>query len=114
MDTMQGLKRTDYCGAFTAADDGRQAVVCGWVQRVRDKGMLVFIDLRDRTGVMQLAFDDKTAADLRAKAQTVRAEFVLMAKGTVRRRESVNRDLPTGEVELYVDDLRIQIGRAHV
>ena len=104
---MQGLKRTDYCGAFTAADDGRQAVVCGWVQRVRDKGMLVFIDLRDRTGVMQLAFDDKTAADLRAKAQTVRAEFVLMAKGAVRRRESVNRDLPTGEVELYVDDLRI-------
>ena len=73
MDTMQGLKRTDYCGAFTAADDGRQAVVCGWVQRVRDKGMLVFIDLRDRTGVMQLAFDDKTAADLRARAQTVRA-----------------------------------------
>ena len=60
MDTMQGLKRTDYCGTFTAADDGRQAVVCGWVQRVRDKGMLVFIDLRDRTGVMQLAFDDKT------------------------------------------------------
>ena len=107
MDTMQGLKRTDYCGAFTAADDGRQAVVCGWVQRVRDKGMLVFIDLRDRTGVMQLAFDDKTAADLRARAQTVRAEFVLMAKGAVRRRESVNRDLPTGEVELYVDDLRI-------
>ena len=107
MDTMQGLKRTDYCGTFTAADDGRQAVVCGWVQRVRDKGMLVFIDLRDRTGVMQLAFDDKTAADLRAKAQTVRAEFVLMAKGTVRRRESVNRDIPTGEVELYVDDLRI-------
>ena len=91
MDTMQGLKRTDYCGTFTAADDGRQAVVCGWVQRVRDKGMLVFIDLRDRTGVMQLAFDDKTAADLRAKAQTVRAEFVLMAKGTVRRRESDER-----------------------
>ena len=87
MDTMQGLKRTDYCGTFTAADDGRQAVVCGWVQRVRDKGMLVFIDLRDRTGVMQLAFDDKTAADLRAKAQTVRAESVFMAKGTVRRRE---------------------------
>ena len=107
MDTMQGLKRTKYCGEFTAADAGTEAVVCGWVQRVRDKGMLVFIDLRDRTGIVQLAFDDATEAALRQKAQTCRAEFVLMAKGTVRLRESVNRDIPTGEVELYVADLRI-------
>ena len=107
MDTMQGLKRTKYCGEFTAEDIGREAVACGWVQRARDKGMLVFIDLRDRTGIVQLAFDDRTDAELRAKAQTVRSEFVLMAKGEVRRRESVNPDLPTGEVELYVSDLRI-------
>ena len=107
MDTMQGLKRTKYCGEFTAEDIGKEAVACGWVQRARDKGMLVFIDLRDRTGIVQLAFDDRTDAALRARAQTVRSEFVLMAKGTVRRRESVNPDLPTGEVELYVSDLRI-------
>jgi len=107
MDTMQGLKRTKYCGEFTAADIGRQAVACGWVQKIRDKGMLVFIDLRDRSGILQLAFDDQTDAALRAKAQTARSEFVLMAKGTVRRRESVNPELPTGEIELYVDDLRI-------
>ena len=107
MDTMQGLKRTKYCGEFTAEDIGKEAVACGWVQRARDKGMLVFIDLRDRTGIVQLAFDDRTDAALRARAQTVRSEFVLMAKGEVRRRESVNPDLPTGEVELYVSDLRI-------
>ena len=107
MDTMQGLKRTKYCGEFTAEDIGKEAVACGWVQRARDKGMLVFIDLRDRTGIVQLAFDDRTDAELRARAQTVRSEFVLMAKGEVRRRESVNPDLPTGEVELYVSDLRI-------
>lgn len=107
MDTMQGLKRTKYCGEFSAEDIGKQAVACGWVQKIRDKGMLVFIDLRDRSGILQLAFDDKTEAQLRAKAQTARSEFVLMAKGTVRRRESVNKEIPTGEVELYVDDLRI-------
>ena len=107
MDTMQGLKRTKYCGLFTAADAGTEAVACGWVQRIRDKGMLVFIDLRDRTGILQLAFDDATETALRQKAQTCRSEYVLMAKGTVRLRESVNREIPTGEVELYVTDLRI-------
>ena len=107
MDTMQGLRRTKYCGAFTAEDIGKEAVACGWVQKIRDKGMLVFIDLRDRTGILQLAFDDASDAKLRQKAQTVRSEFVLMAKGVIRRRESVNTEIPTGEVELYVDDLRI-------
>ena len=56
---MQGLKRTKYCGEFTVDDIGKQAVACGWVQKVHDKGMLVFIDLRDRTGILQLAFDDQ-------------------------------------------------------
>ncbi len=111
MDTMQGLKRTKYCGEFTVDDIGKQAVACGWVQKVHDKGMLVFIDLRDRTGILQLAFDDQTDPELRAKAQTPRAEFVLMAKGTIRRRESVNKKIPTGEIELYVEDLRI-LGRS--
>ena len=110
-DVMTGLKRTNYCGDTTSALTGREVVVCGWVQKIRDKGMLVFVDLRDRSGIVQLAFDDQTPEQLRQKAQTVRAEFVLMAKGTVRPRESVNKDLPNGDVEVYVSDLRI-LGRA--
>lgn len=107
MDTMKGLKRTNYCGELTVADIGKEAIVCGWVQKLRDKGMLVFIDLRDRSGIVQLAFDDQSDADLRAKGQTVRAEFVLMARGVVRRRESINKEIPTGELEVYVSELRI-------
>ena len=110
-DVMTGLKRTNYCGETTSALVGKEVVVCGWVQKIRDKGMLVFIDLRDRSGVVQLAFDDRTPEALRQKAQTARAEFVLMAKGVVRARESVNKDLPNGDVEVYVDDLRI-LGKA--
>ena len=110
-DTMTGLKRTSYCGETSSALVGKEVVVCGWVQKIRDKGMLVFIDLRDRTGIVQLAFDDQTPEALRQKAQTARAEFVLMAKGTVRARESVNKDLKNGDVEVYVDDLRI-LGKA--
>lgn len=106
-DTMTGLKRTSYCGETSSALVGKEVVVCGWVQKIRDKGMLVFIDLRDRTGIVQLAFDDQTPEELRQKAQTARAEFVLMAKGTVRPRESVNKDLKNGDVEVYVSDLRI-------
>lgn len=106
-DTMKGLKRTHYCGETTSASCGNEVVVCGWVQKIRDKGMLVFVDLRDRTGIVQLAFDDSTATELREKAQTVRSEYVLMAKGEVRTRESVNKDIPNGDIEVYVSDLRI-------
>lgn len=106
-DVMTGLKRTHYCGETTAEQMGQKVVVSGWVQKIRDKGMLVFIDLRDRTGIVQLAFDDATAADLREKAQTVRGEYVLMAEGTVRERESINKDLNNGDIEVYVSDLRI-------
>ncbi len=106
-DTMTGLKRTNYCGETTAALLGREVVVCGWVQKIRDKGMLVFVDLRDRTGIVQLAFDDQTPEELRKKAQTVRAEYVLMARGEVRARESVNKEMKNGDVEVYVRELRI-------
>ena len=75
-DTMKGLKRTHYCGTVTPEMIGREVVVCGWAQKTRDMGTLVFIDLRDRTGIVQLAFDDKTDPALLAKAQKVRAEYV--------------------------------------
>ncbi len=104
MDTMQGLKRTCYCAE---AKLGETAVVGGFVQRVRDKGSLIFIDLRDRTGIVQLVFDETTQKDIFEKAKSVRPEYVLMAKGEVRARESVNKELKTGAVEILVTDLRV-------
>ena len=107
MDRMTGLKRTDYCGTFTQKDIGREVVVAGWVQKQRDLGALIFVDLRDRTGIVQLAFDDSTERSVFDKAFTVRSEYVLMAKGVVRERSSKNMEIPTGEIEIDVKDLRI-------
>ena len=104
---MTGLKRTDYCGNLRAHDEGREVTVCGWVQRVRDLGQLIFIDLRDRTGIVQLAFDDTTDREIFNKAFSCRSEFVLAAKGAVRDRTSKNPDIPTGDVEVAVTDLRV-------
>ena len=106
-ETMRGLKRSCYCGQVSTADIGKEIVVGGFTQKQRDKGELVFIDLRDRTGIVQLIFDEKSDRDVIAKAKEVRSEYVLMAKGLVRRRESVNHDIPTGEVEIFVTELRI-------
>ncbi len=111
LDRMDGMKRTDYCGNLRTADIGREVVVTGWVQRQRDLGALIFIDLRDRTGIVQLAFDDATDKEIFDKAFNIRSEFVLMAKGVVRARSSVNRDIPTGEIELQVDCLKV-LGRS--
>ena len=106
-ESMRGLERTCYCGEVSVQDIGKEVVVGGFTQKPRDKGELVFIDLRDRTGIVQLIFDDSTDRAVIEKAKDVRSEYVLMAKGTVRRRESVNPDLPTGEVEIFVTELRI-------
>jgi len=102
-------KRTKYCGEFTAADIGREVTVNGWVQRQRDLGQLIFIDLRDRTGIVQLAFDDATDRDIFDLAFGLRAESVLAARGVVRARGegAVNRNLPTGEVEIFVTSLKV-------
>ena len=107
MDFMTGLKRTDYCGNLRISDVGREVTVAGWVQRQRDLGALIFIDLRDRTGILQLAFDESTDREIFDKAFSARNEFVLMAKGTVRERSSKNTEIPTGEIELEVTDLRV-------
>ena len=106
-DTLKGFKRSDYCGVFQIEDEGREVSVCGWVQRQRDLGQLIFIDLRDRTGIVQLAFDDATDRGVFERAAGVRSEFVIAARGVVRRRSSVNREIPTGEVEIAVTELRI-------
>ena len=107
MNALNNCKRTVYCGELRVGDIGRELSVCGWVQRRRDLGQLIFIDLRDRTGILQLAFDDNTARDIFGIAFTVRSEFVLYAHGVLRERSSKNLDLPTGEVELEVSSLRI-------
>ncbi len=107
METIKGLKRTDYCGTLTSKDIGRQVTLFGWVQRQRDLGSLIFIDLRDRTGIVQLAFDDSTDRDIFSKAFAVRGEFVLAAVGTVRERSSKNLEIPTGEIEVEVTELRV-------
>lgn len=107
MDFMTGLKRTDYCGGLRIGDVGREVVVAGWVQRQRDLGALIFIDLRDRTGIVQLAFGENTDKKIFDKAFSARSEFVLMAKGVVRERSSKNMEIPTGEIEVDVNDLRI-------
>ncbi len=105
MDTMKGLKRTSYCADIGGV--GTTAVVGGYVQKIRDMGTLIFIDLRDRSGIVQLAFDETSSREVFEKAASCRSEFVLMAKGTVRERESKNDAIKTGNVEIFVEDLRI-------
>lgn len=104
-DNMKGLKRTCYCGEVEGV--GKEVVVGGYVQKIRDLGNLIFIDLRDRTGIVQLAFDDGTDRAIFEKASSCRSEYVLLVKGIVRERESKNNDIKTGNIEVYVNDLRI-------
>ena len=104
-DNMNGLKRSCACNDVTEA--GSEVTVGGYVQKIRDLGNLIFIDLRDRSGIVQLAFDDSTERTVFEKAASCRSEYVLMAKGTVRERESKNTEIKTGSVEIAVNDLRI-------
>ncbi|MBQ7288541.1 MAG: aspartate--tRNA ligase [Clostridia bacterium] len=107
LDKMESLRRTVYCGELRKENAGETVVVCGWVQRQRDLGQIIFIDLRDRTGIVQLAFDDKTDRVLFDKAFQTRSEYVVMAKGMVRMRSAVNKEIPTGDVEIEVTDYRL-------
>ena len=107
LDRMNGTKRTHYCGTLTKNEIGQEVVVCGWVQRQRDLGALIFVDLRDRTGIVQLAFDDNTDREIFDKAFGLRSEFVVMAKGNVRMRSSINTEIPTGEIEIEVNTLKV-------
>ena len=107
MDNIQNFKRTNYCGEFRMAHVGQTVSVCGWVQRQRDLGGLIFVDLRDRTGLVQLSFDDSTDKAIFDKASTLRGEYVVAATGVVREREAKTDKIPTGDVEIYVSDLRL-------
>ena len=104
---IDGLKRTKYCGLFSQDDVGKEVVAMGWVAKQRDLGNLIFIDLRDRTGIVQLAFGDETDRAIFDKASICRSEFVLAAKGIVRERSNKNPDIKTGSIEIFVSELRI-------
>ena len=109
---MTGLKRSHYCGDLRITDVGSEVTVCGWVQRQRDLGQLIFIDLRDRTGIVQLAFNDSTDKEIFEKAFSARSEYVLCAKGIVRERSSKTDKVATGDIEIEVTDLRV-LSKAH-
>ncbi|HET7841201.1 MAG TPA: aspartate--tRNA ligase [Terriglobia bacterium] len=109
LDFLGDLKRTHMCGALRASDAGKKAVLMGWVNRRRDLGSIIFIDLRDRSGVTQIVFNREQNSPAHDKAEQLRNEYVIAATGTVRKRDAdtVNKNIPTGEVELVADELRI-------
>ena len=109
MELFQGFKRTDYCGTFTAVDIDREVSVCGWVQRRRDLGGLIFVTVRDRSGIVQCTFDQTYNRDLFDKASKLRSEYVVAVRGTVRSRgsDAINKEMATGEIEILADELRI-------
>lgn len=107
METLHGLKRTHKCGELSENNIGKKVVVMGWTQVYRQLGALTFIDLRDISGIIQLSFSEEVSKEAFQKAQSVRNEYVLAAVGTVVKRSSPNPNLPTGMVEVQVEELRI-------
>src|SRR5882724_11989822 len=97
------------CGTLRLADAGKKAVLMGWMNRRRDLGQIIFVDLRDRSGITQVVFNHELNAAVHDKAQTLRNEFVIAVIGTVKKRDAdtINKNIPTGEVELVAEELRI-------
>ena len=104
---MGELRRTSMCGTLRLSDAGKEVTVMGWTQRRRNLGSLIFVDLRDKTGLVQVVFDDTTAAAVFEKAQNIRSEYVLAVKGKVRERESKTNKIATGDIEILADELKI-------
>jgi aspartyl-tRNA synthetase len=109
LDFLGDLRRTHMCGRLRSSDAGKKAVIMGWVNKRRDHGSLLFIDLRDRSGVTQVVVNADRNAAIHEKAETLRNEYVIAAIGSVKLRDAntVNPNMPTGEVELVADDIRI-------
>ena len=110
METMGALRRTHYCGGLRARDAGTQMTVAGSIAKCRDKADVIFADLRDTTGILQLIFDDSTDRAVFEKASGLKSEYVVIAAGTLREREAKTDKLPTGDVELFVTELRVLSG----
>ena len=109
LDFLGDLKRTHMCGALRASDAGSSVVLMGWVNRRRDLGNLIFIDLRDRTGITQVVITAEAGAELHKKTERLRSEFVVAVMGRVKLRDpnTINKNIPTGEIEVVADELRI-------
>lgn len=109
METLMGLQRTHSCGVLTTENTGSEVVLCGWVSRRRDHGGLIFVDLRDRSGMVQVVFSSEMDVAAFEKAESLRSEFVIAVKGQVRERakETINPNMVTGEIEVYCGELRI-------
>ena len=106
---MSNLKRNHYCGTLAKADNEKEVVLCGWVAKRRDHGGLIFIDLRDRSGIVQVVVDPDHAGEDFAKAEAIRSEYVIKVHGVVRLRseETINPNLATGEVEIVAKELEV-------
>lgn len=107
MDTLKGMKRTHYCGSLSSEDINSEVILMGWVQKSRNLGSLVFVDLRDREGICQIVFDENTDKADFDKAIELGNEYVIAIKGVVRERSSKNPNLSTGDIEVYANELRI-------
>ncbi|WP_206423065.1 aspartate--tRNA ligase [Gemmiger sp. An194] len=107
METMGNLRRTHYCGEVRLADAGQEMVVAGSIAKCRDKGGIIFADLRDTTGILQMVFDDSTDPAVFEKASSLKSEYVVIAKGVLRERDAKTDKIATGDVELYVTELRV-------
>jgi len=109
LDFLGDLQRTHMCGALRASDAGSKVVLMGWVNRRRDLGNLIFIDLRDRTGITQVVITADAGAELHKKAESLRSEFVVAVIGRVKLRDAntINANIPTGEIEVVADELRL-------
>ena len=101
------FKRTHMCGELNLSDEGSQVVLNGWVAKQRNLGGLIFVDLRDKTGIVQVTFDDSIPQELFERADSLRSEYVIGVKGTVKERSSKNANLSTGDIEVFADDLII-------
>ncbi|EJU21439.1 aspartate--tRNA ligase [Peptoanaerobacter stomatis] len=107
MDKLNGLKRTSYCGTLRMSNVGEKVVLMGWVQRSRNLGALIFTDVRDRSGLCQVVFDENTSEEIYKKAETLGSEYVIAVEGTVRERSSKNKEIPTGDIEVFATNLLI-------
>ena len=107
MDNIYGLKRTNYCNDLTMNFVEKEVVLMGWVQRARDLGGLIFLDLRDRTGIVQVAFDINDSAENFSKAKELGSEYVIAVRGVVKERSSKNKNISTGDIEVFAKELRI-------
>ena len=107
MDNLKGLKRTHYCGDLRIANVGEEVVLNGWVQKKRNLGGLVFVDLRDIKGITQILFDTNVSEEAFNKAEKLGSEYVVAVKGIVRERQSKNPNMPTGDIEIEATELRV-------